>query len=72
MGDAASKRRGEGMTCWSCMHYRVGAWCALRSRKAIDLCQDFDREPGSDEEECNGNDTPTTWNVSLTESPSTK
>lgn len=38
------------MTCWSCRYWRPQG-CALRNEWFPKRCEEFDYEPGSDEEE---------------------
>ena len=46
------------MTCYSC-RYSIGyatpqaceLWCILHDKKAKEVCDEYEREPGSDEEE---------------------
>jgi len=45
-----------GLTCFSCHHSRYRyidtcLWCELHGRVANKRCEDFDREPGADEQE---------------------
>lgn len=50
-----------GLTCRSCHHSHHRAlgqdialpclWCGLHQRPAVERCEDFDREPGTDEQE---------------------
>lgn len=50
---------GVQMTCFSCVHYRYAlgemSFCAyfpiLPERFPVEPCHEFEREPGSDEEE---------------------
>ena len=46
------------LMCWSCVHARrckgfplneKNLWCAKHQRAAVERCQDYEYEPGSDE-----------------------
>jgi hypothetical protein len=53
---------GNGqLTCHSCLHSAYypttnggGLWCQTHKIVALDLCGDFDYEPGTDAAECGG------------------